>query len=92
MAPLGGCPAFASIKFSSNPLTPHRSAPLQSPVFRRRRTIVGEQRWFCRDDDEWSAFAERHKLVPGPHCRVVATKFLTSDYDSRPAPWSHGCV
>jgi hypothetical protein len=32
---------------------------------------VGEQRWFCRDDDEWAAFAERLKLMPCPHCQAV---------------------
>lgn len=31
---------------------------------------MGEQRWFCRDD-EWNAFVLRLKLMPCPHCRVV---------------------
>jgi hypothetical protein len=34
---------------------------------------VGEERWFCRNDDEWRSFAERLKLMPCPHCKVVGT-------------------
>jgi hypothetical protein len=34
---------------------------------------VGAERWFYRDDDEWSAMAERLKQTPCPHCRVVGT-------------------
>jgi hypothetical protein len=32
---------------------------------------VGEQRWFYRGDEEFSALAERLKLTPCPHCKVV---------------------
>jgi hypothetical protein len=32
---------------------------------------VAGERWFCRDASEWSALAERLKLTPCPHCRVV---------------------
>lgn len=32
---------------------------------------MGEQRWFYRSDEEWRAIAERLKLTPCPHCRVV---------------------
>lgn len=32
---------------------------------------MGEQRWFCRDADEWSALAEVLKQTPCPHCQVV---------------------
>jgi hypothetical protein len=32
---------------------------------------VCQERWFCRDDQEWNAFAERLKQMPCPHCRVV---------------------
>lgn len=32
---------------------------------------MGEQRWFCRDDDEWNAFVLRLKLMPCPHCQTV---------------------
>jgi hypothetical protein len=34
---------------------------------------VGEQRWFCRDEREWIAFAEGIKQRACPHCRVVGT-------------------
>jgi len=37
---------------------------------------VGEVRWFCRDDGEWSAFAERLKLTPCPHCKAVGDLIL----------------
>jgi len=33
---------------------------------------VGE-RWFCRGVEEWTAFAERVKQTPCPHCKVVGT-------------------
>ncbi len=32
---------------------------------------MGEQRWFCRSAEEWNALAERLKLLPCPHCKVV---------------------
>lgn len=31
------------------------------------------EHWFYRSDDEWNALAERLKLTPCPHCRVVGT-------------------
>jgi hypothetical protein len=34
---------------------------------------VGEERWFCRGDDEWAALAERLKQTRCPHCKVVGT-------------------
>jgi len=34
---------------------------------------VGDHRWFFRDEQEWSAFAERLKLTSCPHCKVVGT-------------------
>jgi hypothetical protein len=34
---------------------------------------VGADQWFCRSDEEWIALAERLKLTPCPHCRVVGT-------------------
>jgi hypothetical protein len=34
---------------------------------------VDEQRWFYRSAEEWSAMAERLKLMPCPHCKVVGT-------------------
>jgi hypothetical protein len=34
---------------------------------------VGEERWFCRNDDEWTTMAERLKQTPCPHCKVVGT-------------------
>lgn len=35
--------------------------------------LVGEQRWFYRNAEEWQAFAERLKLTPCPHCKAVGT-------------------
>ena len=32
---------------------------------------MGEHRWFCRDDKEWTVIAERLKQTPCPHCKVV---------------------
>ena len=32
---------------------------------------VAEVRWFYRNADEWNAFAQRLKLIPCPHCKVV---------------------
>ena len=32
---------------------------------------MGDARWFCRGDDEWSAIAERLKLTPCPRCGEV---------------------
>ena len=34
---------------------------------------MGQQRWFCRDTDEWTALAQRLKHTPCPHCKVVGT-------------------
>jgi hypothetical protein len=34
---------------------------------------VGEERWFYRSAEEWSALAERLKQTPCPHCKVVGT-------------------
>ena len=34
---------------------------------------MGEQRWFCRSAEEWTAIAERLKQTPCPHCKVVGT-------------------
>ncbi|MBX9680092.1 MAG: hypothetical protein K2X38_15120, partial [Gemmataceae bacterium] len=57
------------MRFHRPPLTPLGSAIIAG--FPEAGTILGEQRWFCRDDDEWNAFAERLKLMQCPHCRVV---------------------
>ncbi len=32
---------------------------------------MGEERWFYRSDEEWSAIAERLKQTPCPHCKVI---------------------
>jgi hypothetical protein len=32
---------------------------------------VGEERWFCRGDEEWNALGERLKQTPCPHCKAV---------------------
>jgi hypothetical protein len=32
---------------------------------------VGEERWFFRSADEWTAFAEQLKQTRCPHCKVV---------------------
>jgi hypothetical protein len=32
---------------------------------------VGQDRWFYRSAEEWNALAERLKLMPCPHCKVV---------------------
>jgi hypothetical protein len=32
---------------------------------------VGEERWFCRGADEWSALAERVKQISCPHCKTI---------------------
>jgi hypothetical protein len=40
-------------------------------VFGGGEIPMGEQRWFCRDDEEWTAFAERVKQTPCPHCKRV---------------------
>ena len=32
---------------------------------------MGEQRWFFRNAEDWNALAERLKLTPCPHCKVV---------------------
>lgn len=49
------------------------------PASRYRRGIswgranVGDERWFYRSDDEWTAFTERLKLTACPHCKAVGT-------------------
>ncbi len=32
---------------------------------------MGDGQWFCRGAEEWSTLAERLKLTPCPHCKVV---------------------
>jgi hypothetical protein len=32
---------------------------------------VGEQRWFCRSEQEWDAMADRLKQTACPHCKAV---------------------
>lgn len=39
----------------------------------REGPVVHDERWFCRDEDEWTAIVERLKLTPCPHCRAVGT-------------------
>ena len=34
---------------------------------------MGEQRWFIRNEDDWTAVVERLKRTPCPHCKVVGT-------------------
>jgi hypothetical protein len=34
---------------------------------------VGEARWFCHSPEQWGPIAERLKLTPCPHCKVVGT-------------------
>jgi len=34
---------------------------------------MSEVQWFCRNAEEWDAMAERLKLIPCPHCKVVGT-------------------
>jgi hypothetical protein len=31
------------------------------------------ERWFCRCAEEWAKLAERLKLIPCPHCKIVGT-------------------
>jgi hypothetical protein len=49
---------------------------------------VGEERWFYRSAEDWTALAERLKLMPCPHCQVVGTLiqhgFLRGFDDSSP--------
>ena len=49
---------------------------------------VGTMQWFYRSDAEWNAIAERLKLTPCPHCKVVGTLirhgFLYGFNDSKP--------
>ena len=49
---------------------------------------MGEERWFCRNAEEFDALAERLKQTPCPHCKVVATLirhgFLYGFDDSSP--------
>jgi hypothetical protein len=35
--------------------------------------LVGEQRWFCRNAEDWDAIAERLKQTACPHCKVIGT-------------------
>ncbi len=47
------------------------------------------ERWFCRNDDEWAALAERLKLTPCPHCQVVGALIrhgVLCGYDDRSPP------
>ena len=32
---------------------------------------MSEKHWFCRTDEEWTAFAEQLKIKPCPHCQRV---------------------
>jgi hypothetical protein len=34
---------------------------------------MGEERWFFRSAEEWTAIAERLKQTPCPHCKIVGT-------------------
>ena len=34
---------------------------------------MGQERWFFRSDQEWTAITERLKQTPCPHCKVVGT-------------------
>jgi hypothetical protein len=34
---------------------------------------MGQQRWFFRSDEEWTAITERLKQTPCPHCKVVGS-------------------
>lgn len=34
---------------------------------------MGDERWFCRNGQEWDAIAERLKQTACPHCKVVGT-------------------
>jgi hypothetical protein len=34
---------------------------------------VAQTPWFCRSPEQWDALAERLKLTPCPHCKVVGT-------------------
>lgn len=49
---------------------------------------MGQQRWFCRNPEEFNAFAERLKQTPCPHCQVVGALirhgFLRGYDDSSP--------
>jgi hypothetical protein len=40
---------------------------------------VGQTRWFCRNAEEWDAIAERLKLTPCPHCKIVGM-LICHDY------------
>ncbi len=44
--------------------------PGKIPISGRLRP-VGEERWFFRNDHEWTAIAERLKQTPCPHCKVI---------------------
>jgi hypothetical protein len=49
---------------------------------------MGEERWFYRDAQEWTAIAERLKQTPCPHCKAVGALirhgFLHGFDDSSP--------
>jgi hypothetical protein len=34
---------------------------------------VGDVRWFYQNTEEWNTIAERLKLTPCPHCKIVGT-------------------
>jgi len=51
---------------------------------------MGEQRWFYRDSDDFTAIVERLKQTPCPHCKVVGMLIrhgsLSGFDDSNPRP------
>ncbi len=59
--------------FSYPATTPHLPFGSRITIFARHGPSVGEERWFYRSDQEWTAIAERLKLTPCPHCKVVGT-------------------
>ena len=34
---------------------------------------MGDERWFYRDEQEWTALVERLKLTSCPHCKATGT-------------------
>lgn len=48
-----------------------RPVPVRSELSRRRCPTVGDVHHFTSHDHEWTAFAERLKLIACPHCRRV---------------------
>ena len=49
---------------------------------------MSDQRWFCRNTEQWHTIADRLKLTPCPHCKAVGTLnrhgFLYGFDDSSP--------